>query len=1248
MSITPPRIDSRDQQMLVKQVRELALYYCPEWKDLPSIESDKQADALIHIFSRMVEIIIQRLNKVPDKNFLTFLDMVGVQLLPPRIAKAALTFTMAKGDNQYKKIPSRTQVATAQTKEQEALVFETAEDLTIIQPGLIGAVSLIPDKDKWTDHSTVLFSGANGDVELFRGKKQVPHRLYLGHSKLFSLKEKAVVTLDIEVPLIVDPPKIPQEWEVKWYYFDETLSQKPLNVITSEDLNKKYDNKVANLLKSGSITFEPVAGISERTLTGFEKETGLQKSWTSHWILAELSTPIPKDKLPVIKVKAAVGIGKADPVSLSAGFFNNAPLDMTRDFYPFGEKPKFNETYYIYSKQIKEVFSKVEGEITITVTLSQGVDLPDTEKIKLFWELWNGKSWEKIGETTRAGVPDPNDKDPYSFKDTTNAFTRSGIVKFKCPIIKAADGDEEQDYWVRVRIVEGGYGSEAAYEVTTTDVSGTGKISSKDKIVTGTETKFTTELKAGDSITAAGQTRAVTAIATDTSLTIDSAFKPDLSATGFTIKRTGWIYKPPTYKPPSISTLTLEYDVEPLLVDLDVILSYNDFVYRDYTKSENYLIPFQPVEDKEPALYLSFDKDIATLPVTLFFPLIENVFAPATLEFNKTGPLPEATPPVLAWEYWNGKSWSLLSVEDGTKNLIKREFIKFLAPGDLKKKHCFEFQSEYYWIRARLDKGEYANPPRLRGIYTNTVWAYNHVTVNREILGSSNGKINQVFNFSHYPVLPGQKILVREISLTGEERRIIRSEEGKDAIEDIKDDNGNIIGYWVRWHEVNHFYSSGPHSRHYSIDRNNGTVIFGDGKRGMIPPAEKNNIICSYQYGGGDKGNSAGAQTITKLRTSFPFVESVTNNESADGGGNSESLDRVRERGPQTIKHRDRAVTYEDFEWLVREASPRVARVKCLPTTDPGKKFQPGWITMIIVPDERDSPKPVPTRELIDEIEKHLFSRSSTYLADLLQINLIGPGYIQVGTHAKVHFTSITDAKIIEGRIIENLNRFFHPLIGGQDKKGWDFGKAVHISEVYEVIEDTEGVDYVKELHLKASAQIYRLELEGILSPSSTYQKNCKVESDDGKIAFSLSEKLISGTEIDTLTVSGFKEGDHVAIHDSSDDYITTVVLRSVSDNVLECEADLSDLSILENGIVKNPGGIKSYISSSEKKSGQSKSILLTVATFGAGDKIIIRHRTDPASTESAYIKKVNTQVETIFVEDNYLVYSGAHIIEGI
>ncbi|MBU4138761.1 MAG: putative baseplate assembly protein, partial [Euryarchaeota archaeon] len=73
MTTAPPKIDSRDQQMLYEQVRDLALYYCPEWIEEDVIGSDKNADALMRIFARMMEIIIQRLNKVPDKNFLAFL-----------------------------------------------------------------------------------------------------------------------------------------------------------------------------------------------------------------------------------------------------------------------------------------------------------------------------------------------------------------------------------------------------------------------------------------------------------------------------------------------------------------------------------------------------------------------------------------------------------------------------------------------------------------------------------------------------------------------------------------------------------------------------------------------------------------------------------------------------------------------------------------------------------------------------------------------------------------------------------------------------------------------------------------------------------------------------------------------------------------------------------------------------------------------------------------------------------------------
>jgi hypothetical protein len=1231
MTIDPPKIDSRDQQMLFEQVRDLALYYCPEWKDAAAIESDQYADALMHIFSRMMEIIIQRLNKVPDKNFLTFLDMVGTSLFPPRVATAPLTFTMAKGETKYRKIPCGTQAATAQTKEKEAIVFETTEDITIIPQKLVGAVSLSPDEDKWADQTAVLSGNTTEDVVLFKGKELVPHRLYLGNSELFSFKEKAVITLDITLKAADIAQAVP--WEVKWYYFDENLAPKSLDVAAGTDKD------VASLLKSGSIIFEPVGGISEKTLTEKDEE----KSWTNHWIYAELNTPIPKEKLPLINtIKASVSIpGSTVPPDLA--FFNNFQIDLTKDFYPFGERPKFNDTFYIGSK---EVFSKKDAILTLKFNFSKGVESPNTEAITLVWEFWDGKNWKTIYETTQKGVP--AEKGDYKFTDTTNAFTfkdKEATVKFTCPKIEEKEINGEKNNWVRVRIIDGNYGKDASYDKISIDAGkGTGKIKSRDNIVIGTETKFKTELGIGDSIIAANQTRIVTGISIDTSLTIDSAFDPDLgSATDFTIKKTGWLYRQLTYKPPSVSNLALEYSFNLSKKDLETILTYNDFIYRDETEASKggnkNITPFQPVADTQQAVYLAFDQDISTLPVTIFFPLLENMFTVVIASDNPPAP-------VVAWEYWTGKTWSLLSVEDGTRNLTKMEMIQFLAPDDMEKRYCFGFETEYYWIRARLDKGKYDNLPRLKGIYTNTVWAYNRITVDSEVLGSSNGKTGQVFNFSHFPVLPGQKVMVLEISLTDEMKSTIRFEEGKDAIEEIEDDDGNVIGYWVRWHERNYLYSSGPQSRHYIIDRNKGTITFGDGEMGMIPPAEKENIRCSYQYGGGVNGNNVGVQSITKLRTAFPYVESVTNHEDSDGGGDQKNLDWLRERGPQTIKHRDRAVTYEDFEWLVREASPKAAKVKCLPTTDPGRNFRPGWITLIIVPDERENPKPVPSQGLINEIQDYIFNRTSTYLTTYpSQITLIGPGYIKVGVEAKVHFTSVADAKIIEGRIIENLKRFFHPLTGGPEKEGWDFGRNVYISQVYDVIESTDGVDYVDGLTLNASVQVYKLTLTESLILSDSYPENSRIERSDGKLSFSLAEKLPE-EEIDTLTVVGFKEGDSIIL--SHQDKSASLVIRSVSHgmlgDILECEQSQIDTVYPAGSIVKTSDErIKSF-TLNEVPEGDISLNPLKISILNAGDSFVLSLRDDPSKRVTRVIKKVSNS-EKIFIEKNYLVYSGEHAI---
>lgn len=44
----------------------------------------------------------------------------------------------------------------------------------------------------------------------------------------------------------------------------------------------------------------------------------------------------------------------------------------------------------------------------------------------------------------------------------------------------------------------------------------------------------------------------------------------------------------------------------------------------------------------------------------------------------------------------------------------------------------------------------------------------------------------------------------------------------------------------------------------------------------------------------------------------------------------------------------------------------------------------------------------------------------------------------------------------------EELSRFFHPLIGGRDGKGWPFGRDVYLSEIIERLAGLNGVEFVE------------------------------------------------------------------------------------------------------------------------------------------------------------------------------------------
>jgi hypothetical protein len=52
---------------------------------------------LIELAAWMTDLLIHRLNQVPEKNYVAFLNLLGIKLRAPRAAKALLQFKLVEG-----------------------------------------------------------------------------------------------------------------------------------------------------------------------------------------------------------------------------------------------------------------------------------------------------------------------------------------------------------------------------------------------------------------------------------------------------------------------------------------------------------------------------------------------------------------------------------------------------------------------------------------------------------------------------------------------------------------------------------------------------------------------------------------------------------------------------------------------------------------------------------------------------------------------------------------------------------------------------------------------------------------------------------------------------------------------------------------------------------------------------------------------------------------------------------------------
>lgn len=1078
----PPALDARDAEQLLAGLYARRPGYVPEW-----LPAERRLDAAIApIVARYVFTLLQRLNKVPFKQQLAFLDVLGIQLTPAQAARAPIAFQLT-ANVADSRIPAGTRVAAPAPPGSNApIVFETERATGLAAGRLAEVVSLWPGRDQRIDHTASFLALKPFQPFLRRDLEDTPHALYLAHDTLLALSGQSALNVDFEL-LQGGTKALPLVWE----YFDGKVWRefKEMHPDCDETEAARLDS-TDGFTRSGRFRLETdCAETGKTTVNGIE----------AFWIGGRLTETLPPDPTQILpdvdNVRISAEVARPlftvmPPIEVDTPKISSVVVNVAND----ADQPLMGIGVELNGSSVNCKLpseTDVEGKVSCDLSTAPpasviGIRVGDfkqsttllvqpnkTFKVKFVAtgvkpdKAFSNQDPVDLTKTFQPFGPNPQPGTAFYFT-SEEVFSKPGadlkalVVSYEGSTNGTLPHLLAWEYWNGQKWVAMFQSENAAHDSQSRDLARTWVLEQ----ISVPPDMARTKVNGQDGLWM--RVRLVSGSFGHTlTIPLTTGSNPPTQIVVIT-------------DPPTLVDFRLAYTWQYGPFPPERVLTFNDYRYEDHTEEAIWpgrtFRPFQPVDDATPALYLGFDKPPPVDRLGIFFDVEE-----------KHG---ETDGPALVWEYWDGSAWRRLAVEDETRDLRVPGLVSFIGPND--SKSLARFGTLRHWLRARLKEDGPPGEPTLNGVYPNAVMAIQHQTVLDEPLGVSTGRADQVFTFRQFPVLPGQVVEVRE--LTGlranvEWRNVasevfgdntapalIRELEARLAAEgaqrDVqqgdlrlkRDRQKRVTEVWVRWQGQDHLRFSTATDRHYVIERARGRLAFGDGEHGRIPPVGANILVRQYLTGGGQAGNVA-AQAISQLLGAVGAVEKAFNPRPAEGGADGETLEALVTRGPRTVRHRGRAILPQDYEVMAVEAAPDVAFARAVPGMDSAGRRVPGWVTLFILPQSNER-RPWPSFGLREHVRKYIGANAAADVVAANHIHVTGPDFLAVDIDATVAVVDPAEAGAVERRVREALETFLHPLRGGPEGRGWALGRDVFLSDVAAVIEGVAGVDFVRELAL--------------------------------------------------------------------------------------------------------------------------------------------------------------------------------------
>jgi hypothetical protein len=398
--------------------------------------ADALREALVRIGARYGEILTEHLNAAPELHHQLFVTRLGGEAAPALPASVVLSFqpvAAPAAEGRAIVVPAHTPVAAPPAAgDPEAVVFETLDDLAVVRAQAVRAFAVDPQRMVWADLPPLLAPSGLQPADLFTATQPIERAICLAMPEPFGIPNLSSIRMEVQVEGSVRQlPGGRLEWGV--------LSKDGIVPLAVQG------DPTQQFTRSGVVELAPPAKWEPQPLNG------IQALWLVCRIVPQASAqpPAPDSAWPEpvrigqLRAGGRIEVKGELPAAASCGAM---PLDTSRDFFPFGERPRFGDVFQLMAP----VFAQGGARVRLAVRMTNPADatsgpIPPVDpegKPRLKWDIHTAAGWRAL-----------------AVDDGTNAFTRHGDIAFTVPpdaeplMMAGRPGP-----WVRARLASGHWG----------------------------------------------------------------------------------------------------------------------------------------------------------------------------------------------------------------------------------------------------------------------------------------------------------------------------------------------------------------------------------------------------------------------------------------------------------------------------------------------------------------------------------------------------------------------------------------------------------------------------------------------------------------------------------------------------------------------------------------------------------------------------------------------------------------------